>query len=116
MGPEDVRALALLLPEVVEGAHSGHPDFRIGGRVFLTLWVEEERAVVKLPPALQAAWVEAEPDRFAPVPGSWGARGWTSLDLVAFDEEGDEEGLRAALLAAWTHVAPPGLAARYEPA
>lgn len=107
-----MRALALLLPEVVEGAHSGHPDFRIGGRVFATLWTEEERAVVKLPPDLQAAWVEAEPDLYAPIPGSWGARGWTNLELADLDEEA----LRAALLAAWTHVAPPGLADRYEPA
>lgn len=107
--PEDVRALALMLPEAIEGAHQGHPDFRIGGRVFATLWTDEDRVVVKLTPELQAEMVEAWPDGFEPVPGAWGSRGWTSVDLFAV-----EEGvLRIALLAAWKTVAPPGLVARY---
>lgn len=76
---EDVRALALLLPETVEGAHQGHPDFRVGGRIYATLWTDEERVVVKLAPETQAIMVEAEPDAFEPVTGSWGARGWTSV-------------------------------------
>lgn len=107
--PEDVRALALMLPETVEGAHQGHPDFRVGGRVFATLWTDEERVVVRLTPEAQAMMVEADPDAFEPAPGSWGARGWTSLDLYA----AEEETLRNALLAAWRTVAPPGLVARY---
>ena len=99
-----------MLPEVVEGAHQGHPDFRVGGRVFATLWTDEERVVVKLTPQTQTAAVEAEPDAFAPVPGAWGTRGWTSLDLYA----AEEESLRSALLNAWKATAPPGLVARYE--
>ncbi|SFK38372.1 MmcQ/YjbR family DNA-binding protein [Methylorubrum salsuginis] len=106
--PEDVRALALMLPEVVEGAHRGHPDFRVGGRVFATLWTEEERVVLRLTPDGQAAAIEAEPDACAPVPGSWGERGWTSLDLYAVEEAF----LRAGLLAAWRATAPPALVAR----
>jgi hypothetical protein len=42
MLPDDVRAIALLLPEVVEGAHMGHPDFRVGGKIFATLWVDDD--------------------------------------------------------------------------
>ncbi|AWN39075.1 MmcQ/YjbR family DNA-binding protein [Methylobacterium radiodurans] len=108
--PEDVRALALMLPETVEGAHQGHPDFRIVGRIYATLWTDEERVVVKLTPELQAELCEAEPDAFEPVPGNWGSRGWTSLDLNA----AEEETLRSALLTAWRTVAPPRLVARYE--
>lgn len=111
MLPEDVRALALLLPEAVEGAHQGHPDFRVGGRIFATLWTDEERVVLRLAPALQARMVAAEPDAFAPVPGSWGGRGWTSLDLFS----AGEETLRGALLAAWTVTAPPALVDRHAP-
>jgi hypothetical protein len=107
--PEDVRALALMLPEVVEGAHQGHPDFRVGGRIFATLWTDEDRVVVKLTPELQAEMVEVGPDEFEPVPGAWGTRGWTSVDLYAVEEEA----LRSALLAAWKTVAPPGLVARF---
>jgi hypothetical protein len=107
--PDDVRALALLLPEAIEGAHQGHPDFRVGGRIFATLWTEEDRVVVKLTPELQAEMVETWPDGFAPVPGAWGSRGWTSVDLFAVEEEV----LRGALLAAWRTAAPPGLVTRF---
>ena len=110
MLPDDVRALALLLPETIEGAHMGHPDFRVGGRIFATLWTDEDRVVVKLAPEVQAVLVEAEPDVFEPIPGSWGARGWTNVDL----SQVEEETLRSALLAAWRNVAPPKLVAKYE--
>jgi len=49
-----------MLPEVSGGAHMGHPDFRVGGKIFATLWPDEERAVVKLSPEVQAVMVEAE--------------------------------------------------------
>lgn len=107
--PDAVRALALLLPEVIEGAHMGHPDFRVGGKIFATLWIDEDRIVVKLTPEVQAALTEAEPNVFEPIAGSWGRRGWTNVDLV----EADEETLRSALMAAWRTVAPPGLVAEY---
>ncbi len=112
MLPDDVRALALLLPEVIEGAHMGHPDFRVGGKIFATLWIDEDRVVVKLTPEVQAVLTEAEPSVFEPISGSWGRRGWTNVDLV----EADEETLRSALLAAWRTVAPPGLVAEYAAA
>lgn len=97
-----------MLPEAVEGAHQGHPDFRVGGRIFATLWTEEERLVLRLTPEAQGAAVGAEPDACAPVPGAWGARGWTSLNLWAVEEEV----LRALLLAAWRNAAPLALLAR----
>lgn len=106
--PEDVRALALMLPEAVEGAHQGHPDFRVGGRIFATLWTEEERVVLRLSPEQQAAATEAEPDACEAVPGAWGERGWTSVELFAVEEDF----LRAGLLAAWRNTAPPALVAR----
>jgi hypothetical protein len=109
MLPDDVRALALLLPEVIEGAHMGHPDFRVGGKIFATLWIDEDRVVVKLTPEVQAVLTDAEPSVFEPISGSCGMRGWTNVDLV----EADEETLRSALLAAWRTVAPPGLIAEY---
>jgi hypothetical protein len=67
MNPEAFRALALLLPEALEGAHMGHPDFRVGGKIFATLWVDEDRAVLKLTPDQQDVMVECEPDVFEPI-------------------------------------------------
>lgn len=109
MLPEDVRILALMLPEAVAGAHSGNPDFRVGGRVFATLWVEEARVVLRLAPTDQATLCEAEPDLFTPLDGAWGRRGWTNLDL----DPCDEESLRKALLGAWCRTAPPDLRAAF---
>jgi hypothetical protein len=109
MLPEDVRNLALMLPETVAGAHSGNPDIRVGGRVMATLWVEEARVVLRLAPEDQADLCATEPDVFTPLDGAWGRRGWTSLDLDLCDEET----LRIALLAAWRMTAPPELRAAY---
>lgn len=110
MSHEDVRILALMLPDVIEGAHKGNADFRVGGRIFATLWAEEERVVVKLPPGLQSGMVEDGPEAFQPIAGAWGARGWTNVELT----EVDEEALRHVLLAAWRNVAPPRLAGRFD--
>lgn len=112
MLPEDVRALALMLPGTVEGAHMGNPDFRVGGRILATLWVEEERVVLRLSQSEQTRLVEAEPDLFSELPGAWGRRGWTNLDLY----ECEEDTLREALLAAWRVTAPAALVAEYESA
>jgi hypothetical protein len=35
--PEEFRRLALAHPGAEERAHMGHPDFRVGGRLFATL-------------------------------------------------------------------------------
>ena len=38
MNEEQVRALALALPEVTEADHHGRPSFRLGTTVLATLW------------------------------------------------------------------------------
>jgi len=35
--PNEFRRIALSMPEASEGEHMGHPDFRMGGRIFATL-------------------------------------------------------------------------------
>jgi hypothetical protein len=35
---DDARRLALALPGAVEQDHHGRPSFRIGGKIFATLW------------------------------------------------------------------------------
>ena len=43
------RRLALALPEATERSHMGHPDFRVGGKIFATLgWPEGGWGMVKL--------------------------------------------------------------------
>ena len=35
MTPDAFRTIALQLPDVVEGVHMNHPDFRVRGEIFL---------------------------------------------------------------------------------
>ena len=84
--PDTFRALALALPGASEGAHMGHADFRVNGRIFATLGSPDEGwAMVKLPPEEQAMRVEAAPDVFTPAPGAWGRDGSTRVRLAAAD-------------------------------
>lgn len=42
--PDDVRALALALPEAYEDTHRRKPAFRVGGRIFAMLGIERPGA------------------------------------------------------------------------
>jgi len=100
------RRLALALPEAAEVGHMGHPDFRVGGRIFATLgYPDAAWGVLKLTSDQQEALVSAEPAVYVPVPGGWGRRGATLVKLRA----ARTASLRTALAAAWGNVAPKRL-------
>jgi hypothetical protein len=46
VSPDQARAVALSLPEVVEQDHHGRPSFRVGGKIFATLWSNERMNVM----------------------------------------------------------------------
>lgn len=106
MTAADFRRLALALPGVVEGAHMGHADFRVGGKIFATLghpaagW-----GMVKLAPEAQRIFLTAHPGMFIPVKGGWGQQGATNVLLRA----ARSAPLREALRAAWSERAPKSL-------
>ena len=109
MTPAGFRRLALALPETSEVGHMGHPDFRVGGKIFATLgYPDGGWGMVKLTPDQQEALVSAEPSVFAPVKGGWGRGGATNVRL----QEAKAASLRVALAMAWRNVAPRALAAR----
>ena len=112
MTPDEFRAVALSLPEASESAHQGHPDFRIGGKVFATLGPadDEDWAMVKLTPELQGVMTHAEPDGFESFAGAWGRQGCTKIFLgVALATS-----VRDAVVAAWRKTAPAGLVQQYD--
>jgi len=87
----------------------GHPDFRVRGKIFATLFYPDESwGMVKLTPEQQEAFVSAEPAVFVPVKGGWGRRGATNVRL----RPAKTPSLRVALATAWRNVAPRDLADR----
>jgi hypothetical protein len=102
----DFRRVALNLPEAVEGAHMGHADFRVGGRIFATLaYAEEGFGVLILSPEQQAGMVADAPEVFSPVPGGWGKHGATRVRLAKVKPDI----LEGALRMAWKRRAPKRL-------
>lgn len=105
------RRLALGFPDVVEGSHMGHADFRVGKRIFATLGHPDDRfAVVMLTPADQDLIVRDHPTSFTPVKGGWGASGSTTVILA----KARVGATTAALEAAWRRRAPKTALAEYE--
>jgi hypothetical protein len=109
--PEDFRRLALGLPEADEQGHMGHPDFRVGGKIFAGLDRSGDRATVKLTPDQQEVLMSAEPAMFTPCAGAWGMRGWTHLILA----QADDETASSALRMAWRNTASAKLLASSAP-
>ena len=111
MTPAQFRRLALGFPDVVEGSHMGHADFRVGNRIFATLGYPDDRfAVVMLSPADQDLIVRDHPESFAPVKGAWGASGSTTVTLA----KARVRATTAALEAAWRRSAPKRVVAEFE--
>lgn len=109
MTPARFRTLVLALPDVVEASHHGHPDFRVGGRIFASLnGPDLAFGMALLAPEEQEAFVRSVPDAFTPFKGAWGRRGCTKIVLA----EAPEAAVRAALAAARGHVAATASAKR----
>jgi hypothetical protein len=95
---EDFRTLALSLPETEERMHMKHPDFRVRGKIFATLWYPNESwAMVKMSPEQQETFIHADPVAFVPVKGAWGLKGCTSVQL----SKAKKTMVRNALAEAW---------------
>jgi hypothetical protein len=100
------REIALSFPEAVEAAHMGHPDFRVGGKIFATLGYQNEgRGVLLLSPENQQELIKQHPEMFEPVPGGWGRRGSTQVLLAQVTQSVLETAMRKA----WQRKAPKRL-------
>ena len=95
--PDDFRRLALSLPEAEERSHMGHPDFRVGGKIFATLgYPNEQWGMVTLLPEQQELAIDAEPEAFKPGTGAWGRGGSTLVELANVPDEWLERTIRWA--------------------
>ncbi len=98
---EDFRRIACSLPGAEEKGHMGHPDFRVGGKIFATLgYPDAGWGMVKLTPEEQRVYVALDAGVFVPVKGAWGLRGSTNIRLRAANEAVLHEALESAWRAA----------------
>ena len=97
---DEARRLALALPGAVEADHHGRPSFRVGGKIFATLWDENHLNVMLDEPGILTA-VAVTPEACAEC--WWGKR--LSAVQVTLDRAGAV--LVGDLLTdAWEHKAP----------
>lgn len=97
MTANEFRRIALGFADAIEGAHMGHPDFRVSGRIFATLHADNKHGMVKLPADEQERFVRENSQMFAPENGAWGRQGCTRVQLAA----ADAETLGEAMTLAW---------------
>jgi hypothetical protein len=108
---KDFRRIALGMKDAIEGAHMGHPDFRVNGRIFATLHHDRLWGMVKLSPEQQETFVRQYPAMFLPESGAWGRQGCTAVRLKLVDEET----LGEALTLAWQNTVRELAAKRSKP-
>lgn len=100
VSPDDARSLALSLPEAVEQDYHGRPSFRVGGKVFATLWSEQRMNVMLDEGGIRTA-VESAPDACEEV--WWGKR---LAAVVVTLARADRDLLCELLTNAWEQKAP----------
>lgn len=104
MTAQEFRRIALRLEGTTAQSHMGHPDFRIGGRIFATLGVPGRGwGMVKLTPEQQELFVRSQPKAFKPVNGAWGRSGATNVALPT----ARKSAVREALTMAWENGRRP---------
>src|SRR5690242_12058499 len=107
MTAQEFRRMALKLDGATAWKHMGHPDFRVGGKIFASLgYPGPGWGMVKLTPEQQELFVQSQPAAFTPVKGAWGRGGATNVRLRAAKARPVREALRLA----WGNAAPKRLA------
>jgi hypothetical protein len=108
LNPEKFRRIALGMQKAIEGAHMGHPDFRVNGSIFATLHPDGRQGMVKLTPDQQKEFLAANPATFVPASGAWGRHGCTMVHL----HKADEATVGEAMTLAWQNAVNKKPAAR----
>lgn len=102
---DDVRRIALSLPDTTEKSAWNMPTFRVAGKMFATLPEDETSLAVRCPKEERDELVLAEPGKFW-IAGHEAQFAWVRARLGALD--GEQE-LRDILADSWRQAAPPRL-------
>jgi hypothetical protein len=106
---EQARQLALSLPDVEEKSHFHIPDFRVKNKIFATIHADKNYIMVKLSLIDQSVFCKYDKEVFFPVPGGWGLKGATFVNL----KKVKKAMLNDALTTAWKGVAPRQLSEKH---
>jgi hypothetical protein len=106
VSPNEARAVALSLPEAVEQDHHGRPSYRVGGKIFATLWSDERMNVILDEGGILTA-IENAPDACEQV---WWGKRLAALGVTL--SRVDRQFLREVLTDAWEQKAPRRLLTR----
>ncbi|MEU1530001.1 MmcQ/YjbR family DNA-binding protein [Streptomyces fagopyri] len=102
---EDVRRIALSLPDTTEKTAWSMPTFRVAGKMFATLPEEETSIAVRCPKEERDELALAEPRKFWIADHEAGFA-WVRVRLAALE---DDDELRDILADSWRQAAPPRL-------
>jgi hypothetical protein len=83
---DQVRELVARLADTVEGAHHGHPDFRVKKKIFATLSEAEDRCALRLSHVEARALAASRPSGVRLV-SDREPIAWISIDLSAIAAE-----------------------------
>ncbi|MFG2269267.1 MmcQ/YjbR family DNA-binding protein [Streptomyces chartreusis] len=106
---EDVRRIALSLPDTTEKIAWSMPTFRVVGKMFATLPEDETSIAVRCPKEERDELVMAEPGKFW-IADHEAQFAWVRARLAAVEDEGE---LRDILADSWRQAAPTRLLDAY---
>ena len=106
---EQARQMALSLPETEEKPHFHLTSFRVKNKIFATIHSDKNYVMVKLTPVDQSVFCSFDKEVIFPVPGGWGKKGATFVNLKKIKKSM----LLDALTTAWKTTAPLKLAKKY---
>ena len=78
---EQTRQLALALPGTEEKPHFHLTSFRVKNKIFATIHADKNYVMVKLTPIDQSVFCSYNKEVIFPVPGGWGKKGATFINL-----------------------------------
>lgn len=102
---EDVRTVALSLPDTTEKVAWSMPTFRVAGKMFATVPEDETSIAVRCPKEERDELVLAEPDKFW-VADHEAFSAWVRVRLAALEDTAE---LRDILADSWRQAAPTRL-------
>lgn len=107
---EKARTLALAFEDATEEPHFEKTSFRVKKKIFATLDEGKSQVVLKLSEVDQSVFAAYDDSIIYPVPGGWGKKGWTVVELKMVREDVFLD----ALTTSYCNVASQQLADNYK--